>query len=193
MLACYYWLIRGLKTEGGPPGLTSHPLSGAHVNNSHRCFFYSALWSRVHTRPLFPIRLYIWKPRPGYDPVSKPIHWRDHSMDPEGVIRRADMTHSLWEVGCRERDSFPFMLDIIHAIDKRRAQKNYTFFTMNFLLIPPGPNKRSWYCEKVINLLASSCWLEFRGKSRFLPETVIWSEVNQKEKNTVILTHICGT
>ena len=74
VLACYYWLIRGLKMEGGPPELTSYPLSGAHANSSHRCFLCSTPWSHVHMCPLFPIRLYTWKPRPGYVPVSKPIY-----------------------------------------------------------------------------------------------------------------------
>ena len=91
---------------------------------------------------------------------------------------------------CRERDPFPFMLDIIHAIDRGDPRKATYFFTMNFLLIPPGPSKSSRYREKVINFLASSCWLEFRGTSWFLPDChTEWSK-SEREKYCNINTYM---
>lgn len=47
-------------------------------------------------------------------------------MDPEGAIRRVDMTYLLWQAGNRERHSFPFTLYITHVIDTgepRRATR----------------------------------------------------------------------
>ena len=119
----------------GPPTLTNQPSSEWWIHNSsHNCFFYSTLWSCVWMSPLSSIRLYKWKSRPGYDPVSKPIYERDHSMDPEGAIRRVDMTYLLWQAGNRERHSFPFTLYITHVIDRGEPRRATCFLLWIFYL-----------------------------------------------------------
>lgn len=100
--------------------------------------------------PLFSIKPYEWKSRPGYAPVSKPVYQRGHSMGPKGSSRRAGLPSSVRQAGNQGRDTFSFRSYIIYGstLSGRTAQKSGTVFTMNCLLIYSRLTKNSGIRKK---------------------------------------------